>query len=104
MSTYHKPSGIPICFIQKGSAMHGSQYFYCTVHAFTLALVYVSVVLVPVLICHCFLSGIGAKKNLVTNPRKYHTTNNLWAGVGLPLGVIGGALPGSRTTPGKKKG
>ncbi|XP_033873993.2 serine/threonine-protein kinase ICK-like isoform X1 [Acipenser ruthenus] len=46
-----------------------------------------------------YLPGIGAKKNLVTNPRKYHTTNNLWAGVGLPLGVIGGALPGSRTTP-----
>ncbi|KAK1170899.1 serine/threonine-protein kinase ICK-like isoform X1 [Acipenser oxyrinchus oxyrinchus] len=46
-----------------------------------------------------YLPGIGAKKNLVTNPSKYHTTNNLWAGVSLPLGVIGGALPGSRTTP-----
>ncbi|MGH0148831.1 UNVERIFIED_CONTAM: hypothetical protein FKN15_013791 [Acipenser sinensis] len=47
-----------------------------------------------------YLPGIGAKKNLATNPSKDHTTSNLWAGVGLPLGVVGGALPGSRTTPG----
>ncbi|KAK6489853.1 serine/threonine-protein kinase ICK-like [Huso huso] len=47
-----------------------------------------------------YLPGIGAKKNLATNPSKDHTTSNLWTGVGLPLGVVGGALPGSRTTPG----
>ncbi|XP_041106070.1 serine/threonine-protein kinase ICK-like [Polyodon spathula] len=47
-----------------------------------------------------YLPGIGAKKNLATNPSKDRTTNSLWAGVGLPLGVVGGALPGSRTTPG----
>ncbi|XP_066553328.1 serine/threonine-protein kinase ICK [Amia ocellicauda] len=47
-----------------------------------------------------YLPGVSAKNNVAISSNKDYTANNHWGSTSMPPGVIGGTVPGSRTTQG----
>ncbi|MBN3309506.1 ICK kinase, partial [Amia calva] len=45
-----------------------------------------------------YLPGVSAKNNVAISSNKDYTANNHWGSTSMPPGVIGGTVPGSRTT------